>query len=607
MDKQPRQGGVKRKAGRVEPPPIPQRIRLTLGGATTPFTSSSSHSSVARPATTTTNKRIQDNTNVLFRKMMGGRAPAVKAAIRTWVASYKSPKTAIAATSKLVDLVLLSCGVAPLLGWNPREQDETVAEYIESAVTAALAVAFEAPLPDMEQYKECHLKLFWLTFGQVCHDEKALDSPPDAYSQPDPSHMDILDIIFHSIHTVIPTWKGIPRSCTLAIYTLLQIHLAVTNHAHRLGQEREKEEEEEEEDEEEAGDEDEDEKDGEGEGGGEDEDGDEDEDEEEEEKEKKEKGKKTKRKETKKSKGGKAVPRIMPPRATKSKAKKGMFTDPDDGHLAADATAPTRARLEDLVNPNAISYIIPRAISAGAFSDAVRSTHSALFKTHEDTTPLPILSNVTYPCADGTNHRIEIVYHESLDATIVSTTPILLDGKQYVPLSSTVSHIITRFIFMDYQFLSSLDFGVRLEQFCSWYFEDFKKMGKVIKIEIPLFPTPNGNYEARSQFAVYVKSDKTAVDSSSLSSDSTHSPSSSPHIPDDSAQHASTVQPALTTSSVTPSSQVVDLMGEEFPSNSSKDDITMMKDQVQGQVSQEIDFEDDISLTEADLEDLDRV
>ncbi|KAK3813584.1 MAG: hypothetical protein J3R72DRAFT_498512 [Linnemannia gamsii] len=408
-----------------------------------------------------------------------------------------------------------------------------------------------------------------------------------------------------------------------------------------------------------------------------------------------------------------------------------VFTDPEEGHLAAAAGAPKGARLGDLVNPKAIAYIIPRTISSGTFSDAVRSTHSALFKTHEDMAPLPILSNMTYPCGDGTNHRIEIVYHESLDATSVSTTPITLDGTQYAPLSSTVSHIITRFIFMDYQFHTSLDFGVQLEQFCSWYFEDFKEMGKVIKIEIPLFPTPNGNYEARSQFAVYVKSDKTADDcridrllpmgsrqkapcriswmgatpfcnyckgyghlipqcpkrlaivcsacnanghvsftcsrfsardtkgakgkmtvrgqptatpfiessppssdasssatsssdpsssctttisstsslASSPSSDFTHSPSSSTHLPDDSAQHGVTsniVQPVLNTTSVTPLSQVVDLMGEEFPSNSSKYDITMTEDQGQGQASQEMDFEGDISLTEADLEDLDR-
>ncbi|KAF9129835.1 hypothetical protein BGW39_003775, partial [Mortierella sp. 14UC] len=189
-----------------------------------------------------------------------------------------------------------------------------------------------------------------------------------------------------------------------------------------------------------------------------------------------------------------------------------VFTDPEEGHLAAAALAPKGARLGDLVNPRAVAFVVPRTISSGAFSDAVRSTHSILFKAHEDKAPLHILSNMTYPCADGTHHRIEIVFHESLDATAVSTTPITIDNKQYAPLSSTVSHIITRFVFTDYQFQSSLDFGIQLEQFCSWYFEDTKKMGKVIKIEIPLFPTPNGNYKARNQFAVYVKSDRTADD-----------------------------------------------------------------------------------------------
>ncbi|KAG9060708.1 hypothetical protein KI688_009824, partial [Linnemannia hyalina] len=187
-----------------------------------------------------------------------------------------------------------------------------------------------------------------------------------------------------------------------------------------------------------------------------------------------------------------------------------VFTDPEEGHLAAAALAPKGARLGDLVNPRAVAYIVPKTISSGAFSDAVRSTHSTLFKAHDDIAPLHILSNMAFPCADNVHHRIEIVYHESLDTTAVSTTPITVDDKQFAPLSSTVPHIITRFVFTDYQFQTSLDFGTHLEQFCSWYFEDAKRMGKVIKIEIPLFPTPNGNHEARSQFAVYVKSDKTA-------------------------------------------------------------------------------------------------
>lgn len=187
-----------------------------------------------------------------------------------------------------------------------------------------------------------------------------------------------------------------------------------------------------------------------------------------------------------------------------------VFTDPVEGHLAATAIAPKGARLGDLVNPRAVAYVIPKTSSPGAFSDAVRSTHTALFAAHDSEIPFPILSNVSYPCADGTHQRIEMVYHESLDANIVSTTPITIGDKQYTPLSSTVTHIITRFVITDYHFQTSLDFGPHLEQFCSWYFEESKRMGKVIKIEIPLFPTPNGNYEARSQFAVYVKSDRTA-------------------------------------------------------------------------------------------------
>ncbi|KAG0041482.1 hypothetical protein BGZ90_009822 [Linnemannia elongata] len=70
---------------------------------------------------------------------------------------------------------------------------------------------------------------------------------------------------------------------------------------------------------------------------------------------------------------------------------------------------------------------------------------------------------MAYLCADGVHHRIEIVYHESLDPVILSTTPIMYDGTRYAPLSSTIFHIITRFVFTDYQFHSSLDYGVPLE------------------------------------------------------------------------------------------------------------------------------------------------
>ncbi|KAK3805460.1 MAG: hypothetical protein JOS17DRAFT_781365 [Linnemannia elongata] len=331
-----------------------------------------------------------------------------------------------------------------------------------------------------------------------------------------------------------------------------------------------------------------------------------------------------------------------------------VFSDPTEGHLAATALAPKGARLGDLVNPRAVAYIVPRNISSGAFSDAVRSTHSALFKAHDDMAPFHIISNMAYPCTDGVHHRIEIVYHESLDPTIVSTTPIIYDGTKYAPLSSTVSHIITRFVFTDYQFQSSLDFGARLEQLCSWYFEDTKKMGKVIKIEVPLFPTPNGNYEARGQFTVYVKSDKTAeackIDR--LLSLGSHQKApcriswmgASPFcnyckgdghlIPQcpkrlaivcsacnanghvsftcsrfsardaKEAKASNTEQPATTATNVTSQTQVVDLTGNESPSNTSNYDITMSKGQGQVRVEEELD--DDISLKDADLEFLDR-
>ncbi|OAQ22473.1 hypothetical protein K457DRAFT_131251 [Linnemannia elongata AG-77] len=108
------------------------------------------------------------------------------------------------------------------------------------------------------------------------------------------------------------------------------------------------------------------------------------------------------------------------------------------------------------------------------------------------------------------------------------------------------------------------------------------KMGKVIKIEIPLFPTPNGNYEARSQFTVYVKSDKTAEDCKIGRLLSLGSRQKAPcRI-----------------------SWMVDLTENESPSNTSNDDITVSESQGKGRT--EVDQDGDVSLEEADLEDFDR-
>ncbi|KAF9111579.1 hypothetical protein BGW39_004320, partial [Mortierella sp. 14UC] len=185
------------------------------------------------------------------------------------------------------------------------------------------------------------------------------------------------------------------------------------------------------------------------------------------------------------------------------------FIDPTEGHLAAAALAPKGARVGDLVNPRAVAYIVPKTVSPGAFSDAARTSHQALIESVEDLIPSAILNNNSYMCADNIHRRIELVYHELLDPATVSTLPVTLDNQQYVPLSSITDYLVTRFVFVDYHFQSSQDFGDNLVNFCKWYFETTKKMGKVLKVEIPLFPTPNGNYEARSQFAVYVKCDKT--------------------------------------------------------------------------------------------------
>ncbi|KAF9920512.1 hypothetical protein FBU30_009642 [Linnemannia zychae] len=141
-----------------------------------------------------------------------------------------------------------------------------------------------------------------------------------------------------------------------------------------------------------------------------------------------------------------------------------VFSDPVDGNLAARALAPKGARLEDVKNLSAVAFVIPKASSWTSFLDAIWTTHAQFFAEHEDVIPFPILSNSTFSCTDGINQRIE----------------------------------------------SSKDLGEDLEIFYTWYFEKSNHMDKVIKIEVPLFPTPNDRYSARDQFAVYVKSVSTA-------------------------------------------------------------------------------------------------
>ncbi|KAF9898290.1 hypothetical protein EC991_000347, partial [Linnemannia zychae] len=101
--------------------------------------------------------------------------------------------------------------------------------------------------------------------------------------------------------------------------------------------------------------------------------------------------------------------------------------------------------------------------------------------------------------------RVEIVYHEAMDAALVSTTPVLFNNVPIPPLSSTVDYIITKIYITNFQFQSSDDLGPGL---CNWIkdlVQDKKKMGKVIKIEIPLRPSTDGLHSPDHQVNVYVK------------------------------------------------------------------------------------------------------
>lgn len=93
--------------------------------------------------------------------------------------------------------------------------------------------------------------------------------------------------------------------------------------------------------------------------------------------------------------------------------------------------------------------------------------------------------------------------------------------------------------------------------------------------------------------------------SSSSSSSSPSSPSSP--LPEGSQQPnlaSNTNQPAMTTTDVISQPHVVDLTENESPSNTSNDDITVSESQGKGRT--EVDQDGDVSLEEADLEDLDR-
>lgn len=177
-----------------------------------------------------------------------------------------------------------------------------------------------------------------------------------------------------------------------------------------------------------------------------------------------------------------------------------VFNDPTDGHLAKIAPSHNGARVE-LVNPKAIAYMVPNTTPVGDFLDAIVATHKKLIEASKLT--MPIISINAYNSPDK-QRRIEVVYHERLDAATLSTTPITFKGTPHFPLSSNMDYFITKLIFSNYQFQSSLDTGDLLHQRVI-NFVQTKKMGKVIRIEIPTFPTSKEILAPTHLFYVYVK------------------------------------------------------------------------------------------------------
>ncbi|KAF9118357.1 hypothetical protein BGW39_001253, partial [Mortierella sp. 14UC] len=102
---------------------------------------------------------------------------------------------------------------------------------------------------------------------------------------------------------------------------------------------------------------------------------------------------------------------------------------------------------------------------------------------------------------------MEIVYHEQLDAARLSTTPIVCQNQAIRPLTSIMDYTITKIIFSEFQFQSSADLGDDLQVWVPNLLEVTKQLGKVILIQIPLLPTPEGDHAPGHQVFAYVKGD----------------------------------------------------------------------------------------------------
>ncbi|KAF8923670.1 hypothetical protein BGZ47_004575, partial [Haplosporangium gracile] len=160
---------------------------------------------------------------------------------------------------------------------------------------------------------------------------------------------------------------------------------------------------------------------------------------------------------------------------------KTVFQDSTDGHLAHLPIPPMGLRPEELVNPRAGAYRVPARykVSAETFADAAaKSLSTVINPTNGPLIAEPFLSAIRHPGAEF--DRMEIVYHEALDAFKVSTTPITFKRTAYSPLSSTIDFTVTKIMFSEYQFHTSADAGDNL---CAWVkdlLEKEKAMGKVI-------------------------------------------------------------------------------------------------------------------------------
>ncbi|KAF9922632.1 hypothetical protein FBU30_007241 [Linnemannia zychae] len=142
-----------------------------------------------------------------------------------------------------------------------------------------------------------------------------------------------------------------------------------------------------------------------------------------------------------------------------------VFSNPIDGNLTARALTSKGARLEDVKNLSAVVFVIPKAASWTSFLDAIWTTHVQFFTEHEDVISFLILSNSTFPCTDGINQHIEVVFFEDLNSAVVSTTPIMFENKEYEPLSANCHDVIIRFIITDFYFQSFRDLREDLETF----------------------------------------------------------------------------------------------------------------------------------------------